>query len=358
MRNDKRSLKTPVVALAVLILAASAFAQVASSGNCSNGTIRAVSQPFASQCLGQPERASAGVVSDNSEPSLKVTGVTVTLQRTITQLSPPTFADVGVYFSGPRTAVLPFQTFEGGTITWNFSGSCGGLDASWTTTQTVTCPPVASNPTDPCLDGATAGPTGSFTSGGGDGGGGPAPVCSPIILDTTGEGFHLTSADAGVRFDIRGDGHPTQLAWTAPSSRNAFLALDRNGNGTIDDGTELFGNFTAQPKSAHPNGFLALAEFDKPENGGNGDGILDENDAVFSHLVAWIDENHDGISQPNELHRLLAIGIYSINLNYKESRRTDEFGNVFRYRAKVNAADKNDQSAAGRMGYDVFLQAK
>lgn len=159
-------------------------------------------------------------------------------------------------------------------------------------------------------------------------------------------------------FDIRATGHPVQIAWTDAGYRNGFLALDRNHNGTIDDGTELFGNFTQQPKSSTPNGFLALAEFDKPENGGNGDGIIDEADAVFSHLVVWIDENHDGISQANELHPLPELGIFSISLNYNESRRTDEFGNIFRFRAKINAGPNANPGDLGRLVYDVFLVTK
>lgn len=178
---------------------------------------------------------------------------------------------------------------------------------------------------------------------------------SPIIIDTTGEGFHLTSAEDGVFFDIAGDGKPIRIAWTAANSRNAFLALDRNHNGKIDSGKELFGNFTQQPKSDDRNGFLALAEFDKPENGGNGDGIIDKRDAVFSHLLLWIDENHDGISQPNELHTLPELGVFSLALNYKESSRLDSFGNMFHYRAEVNPDPQDGESKDGRWTYDVFF---
>jgi hypothetical protein len=186
------------------------------------------------------------------------------------------------------------------------------------------------------------------------------PNCSPIIIDTEGEGFHLTSAQTGVSFDITGSGHPIQIAWTDSHFHNAFLALP-GPDGLVHNGKELFGNFTAQPQSVHPNGFLALAQFDKPENGGNGDGIIDEHDTVFANLRLWIDANHDGICQPEELHRLLELGIYSLALNYTESRRKDEFGNQFRYKARVNPGerrDQRDQTSSGDPGrwiYDVFF---
>jgi hypothetical protein len=162
-------------------------------------------------------------------------------------------------------------------------------------------------------------------------------------------------AENGVIFDFLGDGHPVQMAWTAGNSRNAFLALDRNHNGRIDDAQELFGNLTAQPPSDDPSGFRALSVFDEPENRGNGDGIIDEKDAIFSQLLLWIDENHDGISQPNELHRLPELGVYSLALKYTESRRTDQYGNQFRYKAAINPDPQDGQSKDGRWIYDVFF---
>ena len=176
---------------------------------------------------------------------------------------------------------------------------------------------------------------------------------SPILIDTTGRGFSLTDAKGGVLFDISGTGHPIQMGWTAPGADNAFLALP-GADGLVHNGKQLFGNFTPQPKSATPNGFAALAVYDDPKSGGNGDGIIDARDAIFSSLRLWIDANHDGISQPEELHThtLPSLGANSISLTYKEDRRTDQYGNVFRYRAQVNPGDA---TSTGRMAYDVFF---
>jgi len=179
---------------------------------------------------------------------------------------------------------------------------------------------------------------------------------SPIIIDVSGRGFHLTSAEQGVSFDILGDGVPIRISWTAAGSSNAFLALDRNHNGTIDSGKELFGNVTEQSQSADPNGFLALAEFDKPENGGNGDGIIDNRDAVFSSLLLWVDENHDGVSQRSELHTLPELGVFSLALRYRDDEHFfDQYGNWFHYQAGVNPDPKDGKSRDGRIAYDVFF---
>jgi len=175
---------------------------------------------------------------------------------------------------------------------------------------------------------------------------------SPIVIDTDGSGFHLTSAADGVQFDFFGTGEPIQISWIAKGSTNGWLALDRNGNGVIDNAKELFGNFTDQPPVNDRNGFLALAVFDQPAYGGNGDGVIDYRDAIWPKLLVWIDANHDGISQPEELHHITDLGIHSIDLAYHKSQFTDAYGNQFRYKGRLNPVNPD---AVNRVIYDVFL---
>lgn len=144
--------------------------------------------------------------------------------------------------------------------------------------------------------------------------------------------FHLAGTDEPVFFDINVDGVKDKMTWTAAGTRDALLCFDRNGNGTIDDGTELFGTGTPLLFGGYAShGYKALIEVDSPHLAGNQDWILDEEDALFSSLCLWTDTNHDAVSQSEELTDLRTAGILGVDLEYRASRQRDQHGNTLRY---------------------------
>lgn len=142
-------------------------------------------------------------------------------------------------------------------------------------------------------------------------------VSTPIVIDLDNDGIETTSFLAGpsVLFDIDGDGIKDRTAWL--SGKDAFLAVDHNGNGTIDGVNELFGG----PNRA--DGFARLVEFDS-----NGDGIVDHNDDRFSELMLWTDANVDGVTDAGELIFASAAGLESISTDYISQEVTNN-GNLF-----------------------------
>jgi len=203
-------------------------------------------------------------------------------------------------------------------------------------------------------------------------------------VDTTGKGFQFTDPNTDyVTFDLKGDGTLGQYSWPKHGSGNAWLVYDRNGDGVIDSGQELFGNFTPHSDGGvanhpSPNGFLALAWYDQPAQGGNMDLTIDKRDTIWPHLKLWIDNhcyltpNVKCVAAADELYGLEVKGVRSISLVYGVSPKTDQYGNRFRFSAVVNptvhdtpiddkgqsCCDLHQTSRDGRLMYDVFLKSK
>jgi hypothetical protein len=159
----------------------------------------------------------------------------------------------------------------------------------------------------------------------------------PVLLDLAQDGFRLSGLTPAVSFDIDADGVPDRISWTRADGDDAFLCLDRNQNGIIDNGSELFGYVTPLLSGKPAKiGYRALAELDQSRMGGNGDGRVDASDSMFSSLCAWIDKNRNGTSEPSELFSLDQVGVASLNYGYEVIHLVDPFGNLFRYKSEVS----------------------
>jgi len=138
--------------------------------------------------------------------------------------------------------------------------------------------------------------------------------CSPIVIDLGNDGIHLGEAGVGVYFDVNADGVRDHVQWVRRGGDEGFLALDRTGNGIVDDGAELFGVGTPlilEGRSA-PNGFVGLAQYDSRQLGGNDDGLITDADAIWPQLRIWIDLDADGVSTIQEMRTLGSLGITAL----------------------------------------------
>jgi hypothetical protein len=177
------------------------------------------------------------------------------------------------------------------------------------------------------------------------------PHADPLLISVADADYRLSSFEDGVRFDLNVDGEAEQTAWTLAGSDDAFLVLDRNRNGRIDNAMEVFGDKTPQLPSDDPNGFRALQVFDDTLNGGNGDGRIDASDRIYASLRLWTDADHDGKSAASELVPLAGL-VTAIHLDYQRNDFRDEHGHDFRYSA---ALDRPAGSRGAVVAWNVFF---
>ncbi|WP_235525399.1 C97 family peptidase [Photorhabdus heterorhabditis] len=153
---------------------------------------------------------------------------------------------------------------------------------------------------------------------------------TPLVIDLTGDGITTILENGNLFFDHDNNGIIESSGWIESSS--AFLVWDKNKDGKINNGSELFGNNSILKNgNKADNGFTALADLDD-----NGDGIFDQNDSLWHSLELWIDANRDAITDSGELHKLSESGISSINLAYKEDGFKDVNGNIHGLESTVN----------------------
>jgi hypothetical protein len=163
----------------------------------------------------------------------------------------------------------------------------------------------------------------------------------PLVLDLGNDGVQLSGTQDGENFDINADGQVDRTAFVR--GNDAYLALDRNDNGVIDDGGELFGD-----QHGARNGFEELARFDD-----NRDGLIDRSDSVFDRLRLLYDRNNDGQVGRSEWATLAEQGIEAIDLRYQTENRVDDHrGNALAERsAYIRSNGQRGQVFDAWVGY-------
>ncbi|MCX7101606.1 MAG: hypothetical protein NTX38_08955, partial [Methylobacter sp.] len=166
-----------------------------------------------------------------------------------------------------------------------------------------------------------------------------ATLASPIVLDLNGDGLSTLNYSSGVQFDIHASGQKVQTGWVSPT--DGLLVLDRNGNGVIDSGSELFGTSTMLSNGQKAkDGYQALSELDS-----NGDHLITNADKGWDELKVWVDKNSDGITEAGEMVTLDSLGITQLNLAAKTTSVIDN-GNVIGLTSNYQTVDGNNHGMA------------
>ncbi len=198
-----------------------------------------------------------------------------------------------------------------------------------------------------------------FTAFGSDGQGSVSSdytvqLYSPVVLDFLSVGRPMFSAveSSNVRFDLNGDGRTERTGWLAGYRDVGFLGLDMNGNGSIDSGSELFGEATVLNKSGKKarDGYAALAQYDS-----NKDGFIDSKDAVFSKLVVWFDRNQDGRTNSDEMVSLADTGVTKVALKHTRLKDAERFVNGNEMRTAAKFWGPKQCGSEGCNSYDVYF---
>jgi hypothetical protein len=178
--------------------------------------------------------------------------------------------------------------------------------------------------------------------------------CSPIVIDLGHDGINLGAKGVGVYFDVNADGVRDHVQWVRRGGDEGFLAMDRSGNGLIDDGSELFGVGTPLVLEGRyaANGFVGLAQYDARELGGNDDGLITAADAIWPQLRIWVDANADGVSTFDEMRSLRSYGISALETIPKMRRYFDAAGNLIPYWAWATQGGKPGRAIM----VDVFFR--
>ncbi|ELD4018237.1 LysM peptidoglycan-binding domain-containing protein, partial [Salmonella enterica] len=171
-------------------------------------------------------------------------------------------------------------------------------------------------------------------------------VSDPVVIDLNGDGVKTIGKSAGILFDHDGNLFAENTGWVSPE--DGLLVIDKNHDGKIDSGNELFGSNSVQSDgSIAKTGYEALRGYDE-----NHDGVIDQKDTIWSQLQVWQDRNSNGVVDEGELSSLDKLNIATVRLDYNTLSFTDSEGNRHLQQGKVIYTDGHT-GLAEDIGLDV-----